>query len=598
MPFFCLRQPVANNRALPTFPPDAAFDTQSTAWQPVAANVLAQIWYRHPCGVWEGSKAGLPCVLLCDGFIARPRAFDALDPAGCVGWLGEALYRRGADALRDVEGQYALCFVNGDTGEIFAARDRLGAQALYWHRSGETVAVATKCRDLARLSTCTAVENPRFVTGMFARRGGHAPGDSAFLSINEVAPGGRVIFHKDEVDILRAPFHTGSRPDCGSPAEWVEMFRETFRGAVRDPLGRYGDVAVMLSGGLDSGPVLAAASRELQNAQRRVSAVSWVLPDFPDSDEEKWIRIAAEAAGVDLATIDGGGRLPFSNLSGSVVSPELPYYNSVRDYMLGCYERAAEESCVMVLTGTRGDLIYPQRFALLHDLIRRRDWRRLWAELGHYYRRLGLGGMYRDPAVRYPVSRLLGPLRGRREEPPPPWLTGYALQHLPARLQGPPEADDFPNPGHAHQVLGPAMTFGTSQENDFCQRYGLERRDPFHSEALIRLMLYLPVVLSNCRGRDKWIMREAMRSEIPDSVRLKSRTGKLGEFVRAGFARHREAVRELLMDQEEDVWARYVQASFVSDALSARPPTDAQLLVITGCIGYTLWRTRWDAAGC
>lgn len=560
------------------------------------ANIAAQIWYKRPCAVWDGSKQGLPCVLLCDGFIARPFAFDALDPAGCAGRLGEALYRQGLDALRDVEGQYALCFVNGDTGEMLAARDRLGAQSLYWHRSGGSVAVGTKCLDLVRLSASTTAENPRFVTGMFALRGGHAPGETSFLSINEVAPGGRMVFQKDRVESRRTPFHAGPRPECTTPAEWVEMFRETFRGAVRDPLGRYGDVAVMLSGGLDSGPVLAAASRELRNAQRRVAAVSWVLPHFPDSDEEKWIRIAADAAGVDLATIDGGGRLPFSNLSGSMVSPELPYYNSVRDFMLGCYERAAEQSCVMVLTGTRGDMIYPHRFSLLHDLILRRDWRGLWAELGHYYRRLGLRGMYRDPAVRYPVSRLLAPLRGHREPPAPPWLTGYALQNLPARNDWPPEADDLPNPDHARQLLGPGMTFGTSQENDFCQRYGLERRDPFHNEALIRLMLHAPVVLSHCRGRAKWIMREAMRGDIPDSVRLKDRTGLLGELVRTGFSTHREAVRELLMDQDDDVWARYVRAGFVRDALSAQNPTDAQLMVITSCIGYTLWRARWDAA--
>lgn len=596
MPFLCLRQPVVNSLDLPKSPSGAPFDPKDAGWRMMPVDPAVQIWYRSPCSIWDGSKQGLPCVLLCDGFIARPRALDALDPAGCADWLGEALHGRGLDALTDLEGQYALCFVNSETGEMVAARDRLGAQSLYWHRSGDTAAVATKCRDLVRLSTRAAAENPRFVTGMFALRGGHAPGESPFLAINEVVPGGRVIIQKDHVETRRAPYQAGSPPARTTPTEWVDLFRDAFLQAVRDPLGRDGDVAVMLSGGLDSGPVLAAASRELANTHRRVAAVSWVLPHFPDSDEEKWIRITAEAAGVDLATIDGGGRLPFSDLSDSVVSPELPYYNSVREYMLGCYERAAGESCAMVLTGTRGDIIYPQRFPLLHDLIRRRDWGRLWAELGHYYRRLGLLGMYRDPAVRYPLSRLLARFRGRRESPPP-WLTDYALNNLPARNPWPPEAGDFSNPDHARQLLGPAMTFGTAQENDFCQRYGLERRDPFHNEALIRVMLHAPVVLSHCRGRAKWIMREAMRGELPDAVRLKARTGTLGAFVRAGFARHRDAVRELLLDQDDDVWARYVRTGFVRDALSARCPTDTQLMVVAGCIGYSLWRTHWDAAG-
>lgn len=596
MPFICLRY--SGPRLAPSGPVLPATDPTAfdPGWQSLTMDFPFNIWVREPCGHWAGSVDGLKCWLLCDGFIARPRLFDAVAPAQDLGWLAEAMLRDGVNALDTLRGQYAICFINSGSGEMIAARDRLGGQALYWHRIESVTAVASKSRDLARLPWCGADENSGFMSEYFAFHGQHDPETTPFAHVNEVAPGGCVRFPAHDVRVHRSPLEVASPPACRTPNDWVDAFESVFRRAVQDAVGEHGDVAVMLSGGLDSVPVLSTASGVLRGRNRRISAVSWVLPDFPESDESTWIRKGAEAAGIELYTIDGGRFMPFSNLSDSTLSPELPSYNSIRDILLACYRRASELECAMVLAATRGDMIYAQRFAVLDDLIRRKDWPRLWAELGYLYRRIGISGMYRDPAVRYPAARIKKRWRGDGKRPRRAWLTEYAAEHVPDRTSWPPEAERYPNPEHARQLLGPAMTFGTAQENDFSQHQGVERRDPFVNESLVGLMLHAPVVLSHTKGQAKWIMREAMRGRIPEPIRVKERTGILTSFIKAGFDRHRGEIREFLLDQDEGVWARYVRPAYVRDVLAAPDPPESGLVVVCGCIGYTLWRQYWDSA--
>lgn len=598
MPFLCVRDPDPRNLDFETGGSAAPFGgVEESEWRRLDTVSPAALWWQSPCGVWQGRINGSTWHLLCDGFIARPRPFDAVTRTGDLEWLAAALAWGGADALEALEGQYALCLFNEDTGDLFVARDRLGGETAYWHRSGEISAVASRSRDLVHLPTCPPTENPGFVAESMALRGGHTPGTTPFVHVNEVLPGARVRLSAGAAHVERTPLAAASPDRYRSPGDWVDAFRDRFQQAVYDAVDRSGDVSVMLSGGLDSVPVLVSARRCLRSQGRRLTAVSWLLPDWSDSDESHWIRMAADAAGVELLAFDGGGYMPYSDLTSSaVLSPELPYYNSVRGILLSCYQRAAESGSVIVLAATRGDMIYPGRFAVVDDLIRRRDWRHLWAEVGRLYHHVGLGGMYRDAALRYPLSRVKRRLRGPGRNPVAPWLTDHARACIPANPQWPPEAAAFPNPEHARQMLGPAMTFGSAHEKHFARRYGVDRRDPFHSKALVELMLHAPVLLSHMKGQDKWIMREAMRGTIPEPIRVKKRTGLLHGFNRTGFEQNRRRIRELLLDQNEDVWARYIEPGYVRDVLSRSEPSDKGVMVINGCIGYTLWRGFWDHA--
>ena len=104
------------------------------------------------------------------------------------------------------------------------------------------------------------------------------------------------------------------------------------------------------------------------------------------------------------------------------------------------------------------------------------------------------------------------------------------------------------NAGARATQWAPRMPGQMTHENLFSQRYGVERRDPFQNEALVKLMLEMPVSMSFRDGMDKWVMREAMRGRMPEKLRTKGRTGLLNSFLQMGFERNREKLKRFLLE--------------------------------------------------
>ena len=119
--------------------------------------------------------------------------------------------------------------------------------------------------------------------------------------------------------------------------------------------------------------------------------------------------------------------------------------------------------------------------------------------------------------------------------------------------------------------------------------FGVARRDPFYDLDLLLFMLSIPPWMQAQNTQGKWLMREAMRGVLPESVRTKGKTGLLYSFFRSGFRQKLPRIRERLMDNPE--WNRWVDQQFVSTALSPNS-SDTQMMVITACLGYVLWRER------
>jgi asparagine synthase (glutamine-hydrolysing) len=333
----------------------------------------------------------------------------------------------------------------------------------------------------------------------------------------------------------------------------------------------------------------AIADRELTQAGRRLQVCSWHLPEFPDADEGEWIRVAAESLSEPIDLFDGSGLLPFSRTDDRTICPDLPAYNGFRLLVNECYRRAAGHGCRVILNGNAGDQIYPPIGLLNIDRLRRRRWRPVWNDLLASWRAGGIGMILSNPAFRHPLGRIVRPFRRRSHAPD--WMTIDAMREYQAVATWPPELEKSPFPDYAWQLVGSRMAFGRAHESEIPNRFGVDRRDPFHDEALLRFMLNAPFGLSHHKGWDKWIMRQATRGLIPDSLRRKRRTGLLHAFFRAGLRANRMTISALLFEQETD-WQRFVRPQLIQSILS-RDDHPRESLVCQ-CIGHALWSRYWN----
>jgi len=137
--------------------------------------------------------------------------------------------------------------------------------------------------------------------------------------------------------------------------------------------------------------------------------------------------------------------------------------------------------------------------------------------------------------------------------------------------------------------------YANAAETGIAEEYGLQRRDPFINEDLIKLMLKMPFSLSWRNGTSKWIMREAMKLKpyLPESIRTKARTGLLIDFYNAGFETNSGKTRDFLF-REHTEWQEWVEPSLVKSALSGDADAENGRALAGIAVGYSIWRREID----
>ncbi len=432
-------------------------------------------------------------------------------------------------------------------------------------------------------------EDPEYIAAYFARHGKVPMGCSPFRTLQALVPGELIEIQGDSVQRERSPIAINSRANPTDDAEAIEQFKTLLDNSVRQCLPPHADTAVMLSGGLDSGPVALLADRHAKGAGRRLRPISWSLRDFPEADESVWTGQMARQLSESVIWLECSTMLPYSDLENTPVNPEAPGYNPFRALINQCYRSAAERGCDVILNGNAGDDLYHPYPLLYRGYWKHREWAFLLEDLSYSVRRGGL----RMLRFKKPLRQLLTwPFAGWHKPRPPAWMTDHAVSQLREPEVWPPECAEHPFPAYAEQLYGPSMTQGRAIELHQSTAFGVERRDPFHNEELVEFMLNAPFSFSFRHHRSKWIMREAMKGMLPERLRLKRRTGVLNSFYLAGKVANRRAIYQLLFDRHRE-WQRWVKPAVVSSILEDGHDTGAKATLVDQCIGYVLWLNYW-----
>ena len=532
------------------------------------------------------------------GFISNvpdlEKRYGAPSPAGLTpaDRLVQLLHQGPDEVVERLKGNFAVLVTEQGTPRLWARRDCLGAHSLYLAQGagGEGWIVGNSAADVFRASGHRFEEDPEYLAGFFSLHAQPLEGRTPFRSVRSLLPGELLTIDGARVRRTRTPFPVATRPRWSSENEAVEQFRDLLDDSVRNCLATATDTAVMLSGGMDSAPVAVLADRTLRSTDRRLLPITWSLHEFPEADETRWVDEVAERLSTPLLRLESSQLLPFTDPAAAPVNPESPFFNPFRPLLNRCYRTAAEQGCSVILNGSDGDRIYPFYPLLYQGYLAHGEWGHLFEDLRGSLRRGGWRAIWNKT----PLHELLKqPLRRFVHRRPPRWLTAAAKAHWRDLPIWPPECLDHPVPRYAEQVCGRYIT------TDLCEEYfqacdsGVERREPFHNEELVAFMLAAPFSFSIRNHRTKWIMREAMKGLLPESVRRKGRTGRLGSFYRAGKSAHRGAIESLLFKQRRE-WQRWVDADAVAETVADDRHNGPAATMTERCIGYVNWLNYWQ----
>lgn len=488
-----------------------------------------------------------------------------------AGLIAAAYERWGEHCPVRLEGDFAFAVWDSTRRRLFGARDRFGVRPLYvHHQPGRLFALASEPAAILVLEEVPyRINEARIADFLVSQLEGVDLTSTFFEEVFRLPPA-----HAMAVDPAGArrwrywELEPGPELRLGSDEAYAEAFLEVFIEAVRHRLRGAETVGSMLSGGMDSGSVVAVARKLRARAgEGPLPVVSAIGPEPASCVETATILEAQAMGGLEPHSISHaalGELLPeLAELGWGVDEPFDSHMTLVRAVYLLARRRGVKG----MLDGIDGDTVLGEGSHLAR-LLRRGRWLTAWREavgqnrfwVGHYPAWSELGrGAFRAfaPGQLYRVARRL---RGRS---PAAQLRvniekslissdfaqrirlGERLEALAAHRPHEP-ADDLPSE-RARAVSHPYLTVGIERYGRTAAALGLEPRHPYLDRRVVELCVSLPGEQKLAGGWPKAVLRRAMAGKLPETVRWRCGKEHLGwTFTQAVLSAEQQRLRHCI----------------------------------------------------
>ena len=441
----------------------------------------------------------------------------------------------GEDCVGHLLGDFAFIIWDQRRSVLFAARDHFGIKPLYYTQIDDVFLASSRVAVLRRYPGVSDALDEDAVADFLLFRSYQDPSRTIYAAIRALPPAHTLTWRVDEAKPQKRRYWT--LPTDGTiryktQNDYIQHFRQILGQAVQDRL-RSQRVNVLMSGGLDSTAV-AALARETGQASLR----AFTLDSTQFSRKEREIFPAREVArhlGLPIEVINVDGYTLFQGWDQPNWVADQPQADPLWQLSVDLYRRMAGHSRV-VLTGQGGDpALYPSRHYLLNQ-VKKLHWRSLAAALREYHRGTGEWPPF------YLRTRLT---RGGRSSPrqisPPAfdfWFQPDFVkrQHLPDRWQRWKASiecvADAPHPLRPEAYTNLSAHSWVSR---FTQTYNIETggtavefRHPYFDIRVIEYLLALPPLPW---FEAKFIVRQALRGRIPESVRNRPKNAIISSFI-------------------------------------------------------------------
>jgi asparagine synthase (glutamine-hydrolysing) len=474
-------------------------------------------------------------------------------------------------------GDFAFVLWDGARERLLAARDPIGARPLHYRRCGDLLWLASEGRPLA-----LAVEpEERRLDGYFLldvlcfnlRDQARSP----YAGVRRVLPGHRLAAGAGAGSEARSRRYWMPERDRArwleegleSEDDWSGAFRDLLEEVVRDHLADApGGAAMLTSGGLDSSTlaVLAARAHRQGTIPGRPVAFVDVFERLRESDESEHGRTAVnhERMEAEWIVADDLSDLCLDETVGGLGDSPYSMPSELTAHTLRLARRRGLD---LLTTGFGGDSLFDAARWQTFDLVRSGRLHRVvpWiagaVSRGASWPRAAAAFLL-PPLLSYRGRRRLDRLRGRSTYwHTPPWLTRAAGKAAAKRLADQGYDRRFRSFARQRQwehAVGLAQ-HGAALESwtTHAARFGLETAFPLLDRRLVALALAAPLRFEARPGPagTKWLLREATRGILPETIRR-----------RAGKATWASHVRDTLCRRIPDAFA----ARFAGDSLLAR----------------------------
>jgi asparagine synthase (glutamine-hydrolysing) len=427
----------------------------------------------------------------------------------------------GEACLQRIIGDFSFALHDTSSKMLWCVRDFVGTRPFYYSHVGKVFAFSNSLQVLRAIPEISTNLNEVYVGDFLLHGFSWEPTNTVYRDIQRLPPGHLLQFSEAGLAIKRYIVLPVEEPlRLKRDEEYLEAYRELLHEVVQDRLPG-GNVALFLSGGLDSGTVCAFAAQiaAARGQREMLKAFTADWRPFLDDTEAEFAILSAKHLGLAHEILRETNFAPFAE---NPVTPE-PVCQAFWGYVDKLSQLAAGHARV-VLSGYGGDdILTGQAWPYLVNLWTRRQWAEILRTFGGFALAHGrippLRGGFRVRMRRF--------LRRQGEwEGYPVWLNPEFERRLCLRDRWREPKDEFAgvHPFHPKAYTSLHSNYwGTvfDYEDVDWTRTAMEVRAPLLDLRLTRFLLRVPPVPLSL---EKELNRRSMRKFLPDAIIERSKT--------------------------------------------------------------------------
>lgn len=452
--------------------------------------------------------------------------------------LLHAYQQWGPDCLPRLNGMWAFLLYDRQRGRIFGSRDRFGVKPLFYYRTDRHTLFASEIKAL-RASGLYQGEINWNVASQFLLQGTLTDDEERFFTdIRQLPPGTAFELDTDGRWKEWCYWSLRSLPPipCTDP---VQAFGELFEDSIRLRMRSDQPVGVTLSGGLDSTAIICLLTQLGRNTERErapaLHAFSYIAKEF---DESAYIHDTLAQTQATLHQFQEGPHELWDKLATVMHFQDEPVHSLNAIVGFDLLRLAADHGIRVVLSGQGADEVIGGYSSYFSDywemLIRQGRPGDAWNEIQQYTSlhggspwRLLLSSIQKVciTACHYvPAYHSFSLNKHHREARTNPWYTPELSRHF--RANAPEHLNFSLDAIQKDSVEHHPLPLYLRIEDRNSMAHSVETRLPFLDYRLVSLVFNMT---ANWKLRGPWnkfVLREAMRHRIPESVR--TRIDKMG----------------------------------------------------------------------
>ncbi len=456
-----------------------------------------------------------------------------------------AAYREwGEECLDRFDGMWSFVLYDRRRNVLFGSRDRFGVKPLYYVENGQTFAFASEAKAFSALRGFQRSVRPEAVFDYLAFRTVWWEDGRTFLEeVAELPPSHSFRFDLAEKKLRIFRYY---ELPCQKNADWepfcekkgtehVERVRELIFAAVRRRLSSDVPVGTCLSGGIDSSSILGTIDAILRNERimevgERPRAFT-VVHDDPLIDESRWAGLVAEHTASEWHVVRPAHEELLRDLEDLVYIQDFPFSGTSIYAQYRVMKLAKEKGVTVLLDGQGGDELFtgyiPYYVAFFREMLGCAAWKDLmreWRAFGNapMSKMKTFTAFFKDRLIRN-FPRPLQKYAFNRHNVLMQYLSpAFVKEHYDRSLDAAAEA--LSQEKSLNTMLFSLMTSRTlpsllRYEDRNSMRFQIESRTPFADDReMIEAVFSIPSVYKIHKGASKWLLRESMKSFLPDAV--------------------------------------------------------------------------------